>query len=302
MPDYKQLSEEAVKQGKKTISYSQISLYNSCPYQWKVKYIDGLKDPPNIHTVFGSAIHEAIQEYLKVCFTISAKKADEIDFETYFLKVFKDTFIKEAENHPLGMQMSNKKEFNEFYEDGLEILNYLRKRRTLYFSSRDTKLLAIEKPLLYPIEGNDNLLFMGFIDMVVQDDSDHRIKIIDFKTSTRGWKDDQKKDINKIAQLLLYKKYYAKQYFVSYDHIDTEFLILKRKLLDYSPYPQKRFQVINPASGTRKIKEVDTLVTNFLESFGADGLPKPGFKYMKNPGDACKYCPFNKPDLCDKRN
>ena len=40
-----------------------------------------------------------------------------------------------------------------------------------------------------------------------------KIYIYDIKTSTRGWNDTEKKDDSKIAQILLYKEYFSKQFF-----------------------------------------------------------------------------------------
>ena len=40
----KELSELAKKEGKYPISYSQFSLFASCPNAWKLKYVDKIKD------------------------------------------------------------------------------------------------------------------------------------------------------------------------------------------------------------------------------------------------------------------
>ena len=38
-------------------SYSQLSLYNNCPHQWKLRYIDKITESEsNIHLVFGTAM------------------------------------------------------------------------------------------------------------------------------------------------------------------------------------------------------------------------------------------------------
>ena len=47
------------------ISYSQYSLWANCPMAWKLKYVDGHRfDDSSINTVFGTAMHEVIQEWL----------------------------------------------------------------------------------------------------------------------------------------------------------------------------------------------------------------------------------------------
>ena len=48
------------------ISYSQYSLWANCPMAWKLKYVDGHRfDDSSINTVFGTAMHEVIQEWLE---------------------------------------------------------------------------------------------------------------------------------------------------------------------------------------------------------------------------------------------
>ena len=57
------------KEGDKTISYSQFSMWSMCPQKWKLTYIDKHRmGGPSIHTVFGTSFHETIQWYLYVMF------------------------------------------------------------------------------------------------------------------------------------------------------------------------------------------------------------------------------------------
>ena len=50
----------------KKISYSQYSMWAQCPHRWKTAYIDGHREfSDNIHTLFGTSMHEVIQTFLK---------------------------------------------------------------------------------------------------------------------------------------------------------------------------------------------------------------------------------------------
>ena len=52
---------------KKSISYSQFALWEQCPYSWKLTYVDkAIPFTDNIYTMFGTAMHEVLQEYLKM--------------------------------------------------------------------------------------------------------------------------------------------------------------------------------------------------------------------------------------------
>ena len=64
----------------KHISYSQLSLFRSCPHKWALQYKDGYKIfTPSIHTVFGTAFHETLQYYLDIIYNKSGVEADRID-------------------------------------------------------------------------------------------------------------------------------------------------------------------------------------------------------------------------------
>jgi hypothetical protein len=75
------------------------------------------------------------------------------------------------------------------------------------------------------------------LDVVLYHEPTNSFKIIDIKTSTKGWSDYEKKDETKQFQLILYKHFFAKQFGVEIDKIDIEFFIVKRKIWAESPYP-----------------------------------------------------------------
>ena len=66
------------------ISYSQISMYNDCPLRWKLNYVDRLSiSESNIHLIFGTAMHEVLQNYFTIMYEHSVKAADAFDSETF---------------------------------------------------------------------------------------------------------------------------------------------------------------------------------------------------------------------------
>ena len=78
-----ELSVQIRKSGKKSISYSQYNIYKSCPKRWKLCYIDKNKIfEPSIYLIFGTAIHEVIQEYLSIVYEQTALEADKMDFSS----------------------------------------------------------------------------------------------------------------------------------------------------------------------------------------------------------------------------
>jgi hypothetical protein len=285
----------------KSISYSQLSMYLSCPKKWALQYRDGHKVYiPTIHTVFGTAIHETLQHYLSVVYNKSGAEADRIDLESYFEEKFREVYSKEYINNK-SIHFSDSETMREFFDDGLAIINFVKKRRGEYFSSRGWHLVGIEIPIvLSPDKRYNNLYFNGFIDLVMYHEPTDEFVIYDIKTSTRGWGDKEKKDELKQFQILLYKTYFSEQFGVPVDNINVKFFIVKRKIWEESEFPQKRIQEFTPANGKTKVNKAKNALNSFIEeAFSIDGSFK-STDHQPNPSkNSCMYCPYkDKKDLC----
>ena len=218
----------------KNISYSQMSLFRSCPHRWKLQYKDKIKSfTSSIHTVFGTAMHETMQEYLTVMYDKSATEADKINLEDLFQQNFIQEYNKQYKSNN-SEHFSSAEEMREFFEDGVAILTWFKKKRSKYFSKRGWYLVGCEIPLtIAPNKMYNNVLYTGYLDVVLYNENTEEFKIIDIKTSTRGWKEQDKKNEDKQFQLLLYKQFFAEQYHVPVGSIDIEFFIVKRKVLEW---------------------------------------------------------------------
>jgi hypothetical protein len=286
----------------KNISYSQFSIFKECPHKWELLYKDGLQQySSTIHTVFGTAMHEALQHYITIMFEQSAAEADRFDIEEYFEERFRETYLKEYKSNS-STHFSSSVEMREFFDDGIAIIDFFKKKRGQYFSKRGWFLVACELPIVIaPDNKFKNVLYKGYLDLVLYHEPTNTFKIIDFKTSTRGWNDKTKKDEGKQFQLILYKNGFSKQFDIPEDSIEVEFFILKRKIWEESEFPQSRIQEFAPPSGKIKMKKAITALNEFIEhSFNQDGTYKDN-KYPITVNENCKYCPFNdKKDLCSK--
>jgi hypothetical protein len=193
----------------KNISFSQMSIFRDCPHRWKLQYKDKIKRfTSSIHTVFGTAIHETIQEYLNVMYNTSGTVADQINLEDNFQANFINEYQKQYKSNN-NEHFSSAEEMREFFEDGIGILNWFKKKRSKYFSKRGWYLVGCEIPLVIaPNKMYNNVLYMGYLDIVLYHEPTNTFKIIDIKTSTRGWKDQDKKNEDKQYQLLLYKQFF----------------------------------------------------------------------------------------------
>ena len=285
----------------RSVSYSQYSIWAKCPHQWYLTYVEN-KQPyqASIHTVFGTAFHETLQEYITVMYNESGAAADRIDLINLFQQKFAEVYSKEYK--AAGAHFSNAEEMGEFFDDATAILDWIKKNRNKLFTIRKVKLLGIELPLILQVA--NNLFYKAYVDFALYDEDLNKVYIYDIKTSTRGWSDNEKRDDKKIAQVLLYKEYFAKQYGWDVEQIEVEYFIVKRKIYEKSEYPIPRVQSFKPASGKTKRKQAIESFNNFVKDC-FDEVGKPQIKsYIKNVGESsCKWCPYNdKQDLCDKKH
>jgi hypothetical protein len=283
----------------RSVSYSQFSMWASCPHKWYLTYVEN-KQPyqASIHTVFGTAFHETMQDYLTVMYSESGAAADRMDLIGLFQTKFSEVYAKEYK--AAGAHFTNAEEMGEFFEDATAILNFIKKNRNKLFTIRKMRLLGIEIPLLLNVA--NNVFLKGFIDFVLYDEELDKVYIYDIKTSTRGWGDREKKDDSKIAQILLYKEYFSKQFGFDVEKIEVEYFIVKRKIWEQSEYPTPRTQSFKPASGKNKRKQAVENFQSFIKDcFDESGKPQVK-SYLKNVGESsCKWCPYKDlPELCDK--
>ena len=271
-------------------------MFSECPHRWKLNYIDKLRIfESNIHLIFGTAMHEVIQTHLEVMYNDSIKKADELDLN----KMLRDKLIEQfkmAEEKD-GKPPCKKEDLYEFFQDGVDILDFYKKRKSDYFAKRGYKLIGCEVPIDFDLK--NNIKMVGYLDIVILDEVLNVIKIYDIKTSTRGWNKWQKKDENKTQQLLLYKQFYSKQYNHPIDKIEVEYFIVKRKLWEEAMFPQKRVQKFVPASGKPSMNKVGKKLSEFVErAFNEDGSYTTNTLEATPSKKACKWCEFKKTEHC----
>ena len=212
------------------ISYSQFSKWVQCPYTWKIEYVDKIRTfQGNIHTLFGTSMHEVLQTYLTVMYEDTIKMADALPLDEMLLHRMKKNYQKIMSRNG-GEVICEQNDMEEFYSHGLLILDWFKKKRGSYFSKKGYELVGIETPISYEI--SSGMRFIGYIDVLLHDTRRDRYKIMDIKTSTVGWNKYMKADKTKTDQLLLYKQFYGAEHEIPLDKIDVEYFIVKRKLYE----------------------------------------------------------------------
>lgn len=277
----------------KNVSYSQFSMYTGCPKKWSLQYKEGIKEfTSTIHTVFGTALHEVLQHYLDVMYEQSAAAADRENlvemFENSLREEYKIQYKKNKNQH-----FSSSEELREFFDDGVEIIRTFAKKRSQYFSKRGWYLVGCEVPIMImPNRRYNNIIYQGYLDVVMYHEPTNSFKIIDIKTSTKGWNDYAKKDEIKQFQLILYKKFFSEQFGIPIENIDIEFFIVKRKVFDHPDFVIPRIQTFKPASGKVKLNKATKALNEFIE----EAFDRNGYKdktHKPNPSKwNCTFCPF----------
>ena len=87
---------------------------------------------PTIHTVFGTALHEAVQHYLTIMYDKSAAAADREDIIGIFQECLREEYTKQYKKNG-NSHFSSPEELREFYEDGVNIIEYLKKEKIKIF-------------------------------------------------------------------------------------------------------------------------------------------------------------------------
>jgi hypothetical protein len=277
-------------------------MWSSCPHQYKLNYIDKLgESSSNVHTIFGSAMHETIQHYLSVMYGVSKKQADEINMDKLLLERMRENYKGEADKMSEGTPCTQE-QLEEFYGDGRRILQWLNKHMHKFYSKSGFELVGIEIPLNATIKSGVH--FIGFIDIVLRDLASNEIIIIDLKTSTMGWNQYQKADKMKNSQIILYKKYYSELFNIPLQKIRVEYQILRRKLPEDSAFPVPHVSKHVPAHGSPTVTKVYDEFMEFINTVFDDEGKFKDIEFPKVPGAAkknCKFCEFGNRGICDKK-
>jgi hypothetical protein len=283
------------------VSFSQYSTFDSCPRKYKHQYIDKLgESSANIHTIFGTGCHEVIQHYLSVFYGVSKKQANELNLDKMLLDVMRSEFVKEKEKMSSGVP-ATQLEMEEFFGDGRRIIEWFIKHVDKFYTKSGYELVGIEIPLNYEIK--PGVHFIAFVDIVLREIGSGEIVIIDLKTSTRGWNKYQKEDKIKNAQILIYKKFYADLFNIPLQKIRVEFQIMKRKLMEDSPFPIPRVSKHIPTNGKPSVLKAYNEFMFFIDTvFDENGDRRLDIEYPKTPGKAnknCKFCEFYERKICN---
>jgi hypothetical protein len=191
-------------------------MYHACPYCYALVYLD--KKVPrvdNLYLSFGAAVHSACEEIIQKKIELPEKQR----------QLFEASFLSENCKRGFSEKSEHEAAICQLAEQGRQLLPDILPALDKYFG--EYEVLAIEEPLLEKISDNLDILFKGFIDIVLRT-KDGRYHILDAKTCSWGWDAEHRSDTMTTYQLVYYKYFYAKKYNIDPANISLHFLLLKR--------------------------------------------------------------------------
>lgn len=280
------------------ISFSQAQSFYKCKLKWKLRYIDGIKlEKPTMALVYGTSLHFAIQEYLKTYFLDSVKKADSMDLSKILERKMREDYLQRKEKNG-NVSFSSLEEMSSYYQSGAEFLEWLKKNKEAYFPKRIYDLVGVETKIEEMVK--NNVFIVGYLDLVLKNIENGNVKIIDIKTSEKGWNRFDFSDEVKMSQLFIYKKHYASQNSIPIANLELEYFIVVRrhdKNKDFS-----RVQIHQLRGSENAMLKYYKYLEDFVDFvFDENGNFRKDKEYDANPSKAnCKFCEYNGTEFCDK--
>ena len=270
--------------GKPHVSFSEVKVWKECSYRHKLAYVDKLDTyENNPYADYGTAVHNAIENYLKT---------KTMNIETCLEEISK----KWVENDYRGTAYLDKMKDQKWYKDlpveewqSYAITALERFPSWIDEEFPEWELVDAEHQLYEDVEGED-VSFKGFVDCLLRC-KDKKGKdllwVIDWKTTGKaGWYGKQRKDFLKTAQVGLYKRYISRKLDIDLKDIRCAFVFLKR-----GAKPEKCIDTFAVSVGPKFVERADKLVSSMIKNV------KKGFA-MKNY-NSCRFCPFKQSEHCN---
>ena len=274
-----------LKNGKPHISYSEVSMWNACPWKHKLSYIDKLsnfEDSPYLD--YGTILHDALEGFLN---------GQPINIDSVHNKIIAVWSKKGFDTQSFVEHQSKKSESQGWKYKHVNLDGWLASAKNsleqlpsfLEENFPGWKPVAAEHNLYESVDNQKEGIFKGFIDCVIELPNGKHV-VIDWKTAgPRGWNRDKKRDFLVQAQLVLYKHYWMKLTGKSSRDVKTAFVLLKR-----DSKPGKSMGMVEVSSGPQSLEKANKLVSGMLKGMKSGMI-------LKNRL-SCRFCEFANTTHC----
>ena len=276
--DVVKLDAEMQSQKQSKFSYSKLNTYESCPWKYKLQYIDHhFVDSSTIANEFGTLIHFVEETIAKDIIANDNEPLFMLNDDKYI-----DLFINAGmENHEIQNVLGARKlkqkypqafdekdKYGFSYDDKANIyLNFgIYRLRDFLSKNRNLRIIGIETPFDVAY---GNKIFHGFIDRVFRDIDTGNIIIEDIKT----WQDIKGHDLVTPLQFVFYNQAAQKLFEVGEDQITCFYEL---------PLAGDRYKAGTPGFMKRGTKKIDKLLSAIDSK-----------EFEPKPTPLCHWCCFS---------
>ena len=172
-------------------SYSAISTYESCPYAYKLTYLDSLPRQTNFYAEYGSFIHTCMEKFFK-------GELEAFELSQFYEDNYKLIVKTPAPPSPYFIDDKYKREGKEFFDN-------------FFFPLWEYDVIFVEDAINFNI---GDILVIARPDLILKEKSSGRNILFDYKSSAPFRKDSRtKKEIVDTKKL---KGYYKQMYVYTY--------------------------------------------------------------------------------------
>jgi DNA helicase-2/ATP-dependent DNA helicase PcrA len=256
-------------------SFTQITVFQKCPYQYKLAHILKVPVKGRASFSFGQSVHHTLNEFLRLYFQKPTGKQESLfGFKTQAESLASQSnfdlseFLKIYEKNWVDEWYENKRQKQEYWQLGKEILTNFYEQ----FIKKPPQILkldeglGLEKPFHLKI---GEYMLKGQIDRLEQ--AEGGVRIVDYKTGRKK----EKLEVEDKTQLLIYQ-------------------IAAEEFLGLNPVELSYYYLEDGSSvsflGTEAEKEkIKTHISEVIEKIKASD-------FKAKPGWQCQFCDFK--DIC----
>jgi hypothetical protein len=142
-------------------SYSALTTYETCPYSYKLTYIDKFPREENFYGQYGTLVHDTIYQYF-------SNTLDSFELSGYFRDKYGTVIKSSPPNYPPGMDERYKEAGMVFFDN-------------FSFDKENYEIILNEEKLEF--EFDEGVMFVARPDLVLMDKTTGKFALYDYKTS-----------------------------------------------------------------------------------------------------------------------
>lgn len=169
-------------------SFSSVNSYCTCPYAFKLSYINKKEKVNNAFAEFGSFVHSLLEKYFK----------GEIEFFE-LSQMYESEYDSNVTHEFPSLKFCDLE--TKYYEDGINYLN------SFEGIADNLQVVGVEQEINLKLNGK---AFIGYIDLILKDTNDNKYIIVDHKS--KGKFKSKKEKEHYMYQLYLYSVYIKEKF------------------------------------------------------------------------------------------